>query len=176
MTTTIAAATLGDTEQVAAIEESVFADPWSANSFRSLHGDPRVYFACAHGGPVGVGVGVGEGAAEPATNGAACTPANRVVGYVVAIFAADEGEIANLAVAADAQGHGVGGLLLDSAVAEAERRGTRVLYLEVRESNQAARALYGSRGFEEAGRRRGYYRRPVEDALLLRRLVGPRLK
>ena len=172
MTTTIATATLGDTEQVAAIEESVFADPWSANSFRSLHGDPRVYFACAHGAVVMAG----QGAEGRATNGAACTPASRVVGYVVAIFAADEGEIANLAVAPDAQRRGLGGRLLDGALAEAERRGARVLYLEVRESNRAARALYGSRGFEEAGRRRGYYRRPVEDALLLRRLVGPRLK
>jgi [ribosomal protein S18]-alanine N-acetyltransferase len=158
MTATIGPATLHDTEQVAAIECAVFADPWAANSFRALPGDPRVFFACARV-PVGA-----PGAAA------------RVLGYVVAIFAADEGEIANLAVAGEAQGQGIGGRLLDAALAEAERRRAKVLYLEVRESNQAARSLYRSRGFEQAGRRRGYYQRPVEDALLLRRAVGPGLK
>ncbi len=164
MTTTapVLPATLADAKQVAAIEEVVFSDPWSANSFRSLHGDPRVYFACVHG--------------PGAENGPEGTPAGPVVGYVVAIFAADEAEIANLAVDPGAQRQGVGRRLLDAAIAEAERRGTRVLYLEVRESNQAARSLYRSHGFEQAGRRREYYRHPVEDALLLRRLVGPRLK
>jgi ribosomal-protein-alanine N-acetyltransferase len=43
------------------------------------------------------------------------------------------------------------------------------MFLEVRESNSAARALYASRGFLAVGRRRGYYRSPVEDALVLRR-------
>ena len=43
------------------------------------------------------------------------------------------------------------------------------MFLEVRESNVAARALYASRGFSAVGRRRGYYRHPVEDALVLRR-------
>jgi ribosomal-protein-alanine N-acetyltransferase len=42
------------------------------------------------------------------------------------------------------------------------------MYLEVRESNTAARRLYASRGFEEMGRRRGYYKRPAEDAIVLR--------
>jgi ribosomal-protein-alanine N-acetyltransferase len=43
------------------------------------------------------------------------------------------------------------------------------VFLEVRESNGGARALYASRGFEVAGRRAKYYRKPVEDALVLRR-------
>ncbi len=166
MTATIAPVRLADTEQIAAIEAAVFSDPWSANSFRALHGDPRVFFACARG------AGGGPGAEPERAPGAA----DRVLGYVVAIFAADEGEIANLAVAREAQQRGIGGQLLDAVLAEAERRGALVLYLEVRESNQPARALYRARGFEEAGRRRGYYQRPVEDALLLRRRVGPRLK
>jgi [ribosomal protein S18]-alanine N-acetyltransferase len=46
-----------------------------------------------------------------------------------------------------------------------------VVFLEVRESNGAARALYASRGFEIAGRRSKYYRKPVEDALVLRRAL-----
>jgi ribosomal-protein-alanine N-acetyltransferase len=43
------------------------------------------------------------------------------------------------------------------------------VYLEVRESNAPARALYAAHGFQEAGRRKEYYRRPVEDAVVLRR-------
>jgi len=45
------------------------------------------------------------------------------------------------------------------------------VYLEVRDSNARARGLYRSRGFEEVGRRRGYYQHPVEDAIVLRRTL-----
>jgi ribosomal-protein-alanine N-acetyltransferase len=50
-------------------------------------------------------------------------------------------------------------------------RGVQVVYLEVRESNTAARALYGAHGFIEVGRRGQYYRRPVEDAIILRAAI-----
>ena len=59
--------------------------------------------------------------------------------------------------------------MLDAALIEMSARGVRTAFLEVRESNSAARALYNSRGFIEIGRRSKYYRRPVEDALVLRR-------
>jgi ribosomal-protein-alanine N-acetyltransferase len=85
------------------------------------------------------------------------------------MVAADEGEIADLAVAPWARRRGVGGLLLDLAAADARDVGVRTLYLEVRESNAAAIALYESRGFGTIGRRRQYYRHPMEDALVLRR-------
>ena len=78
-----------------------------------------------------------------------------------------------LAVAPVARRRGIGGLLLDEVVAGATRAGVRSLYLEVRESNSAARALYESRRFLPVGRRRGYYQRPPEDALLLRRDLAP---
>jgi ribosomal-protein-alanine N-acetyltransferase len=87
----------------------------------------------------------------------------------VAWFAADEGEIANLAVREPTRRRGIGAALLDAALAEGTRRGAANMYLEVRESNEAARRLYASRGFEEIGRRRRYYRHPVEDAIVLRR-------
>jgi len=135
-----------DVEDVAAIERRSFSDPWSAASFRALFGNPLVHFAVAED-----------------------ILTSRVLGYVVAWFVADEGEIANIAVADDARRSGVGARLLDHALGAAARRRCRVLFLEVRESNAAARALYASRRFEIAGRRAGYYRKPVEDALVLRR-------
>jgi ribosomal-protein-alanine N-acetyltransferase len=134
-----------DVDEVAAIEKRAFSDPWSANSFRSLFGNPLVHFAIA----------------EDAITG-------KVLGYVVAWFVVDEAEIANLAVSDDVRRGGVGARLLDHALQAAKQRQARMVFLEVRESNEAARALYASRGFAVAGRRSKYYRKPVEDALVLR--------
>ena len=142
----LAPASRGHIAEVTAIEEASFSDPWSESSFRQAIDNPGVFFQVAT-----------EGAGGP------------VVGYVVAWFAADEGEIANVAVAPSARGRGVGGLLLDAAIVAAADHGAEALYLDVRESNARARALYDSRGFIEVGRRRRYYRRPAEDAIVLRR-------
>jgi ribosomal-protein-alanine N-acetyltransferase len=65
-------------------------------------------------------------------------------------------------------------MLLDAAIVAAEEHRAEALYLDVRESNVRARELYGSRGFVPVGRRRRYYRRPSEDAIVLRRAIGDR--
>ena len=93
----------------------------------------------------------------------------RIIGYVVALLLFEEAEIANLAVAPTARRRGIGGLLLDRISASLAGDGVQSLYLDVRESNAGARALYASRSFGEVGRRRSYYRNPTEDALLLKR-------
>jgi [ribosomal protein S18]-alanine N-acetyltransferase len=147
-----------DVRRVAEIEAAVFTDPWSEEFFRTLPGDPRMLFACARTDE--------PGSVSP-------TPSESVRGYVVAVFVADEAEIANLAVADDARGMGLGAALLDSVLLEARARRSTAIYLEVRESNSVARRLYGSRGFHTVGRRKGYYRRPAEDALVLSLSVGP---
>ncbi len=77
-------------------------------------------------------------------------------------------EIDNLVVAARARQQGIGRALLAEALQQAWQRGARYAFLEVRENNLAALALYQSAGFTQAGRRRGYYHNPVEDALRLR--------
>ncbi len=134
-----------DVARVAEIERVAFADPWSRESFRQLAGTPTVFFRCAR-----------EGVGTPP------------LGYVVAWFVADEGEIANIAVDPAVRRRGLGAALLDAALAEAARRGAVAVYLEVRESNEAAQRLYASRGFVVVGRRVRYYRKPVEDAVVLR--------
>jgi [ribosomal protein S18]-alanine N-acetyltransferase len=144
---TLRPATERDLDAIVAIERASFSDPpWSRNSFLALVDSPRAYFTVACESPTG-----------------------QVIGYVVAWFVADEAEIANLAVAPDRRHRGVGSRLLDEALIAARGAGAQVVHLEVRDSNAAARALYGSRGFSAVGRRRHYYRDPVEDALLLRR-------
>ena len=86
----------------------------------------------------------------------------------------DEAELLNLAVSRQSRRRGIGATLVEHAVREAEARGARAVFLEVRESNVAARALYASAGFDQVGRRKGYYQRPREDALILRIETGGR--
>src|SRR5205085_4757752 len=132
-TVTIEPALRIDVPLIAEIEQVAFSDPWSPASFESVMDEPASYVAVAR------------------------EASDRIVGYVVAWFVADEGEIANLAVREPTRRQGIGAALLDGAIAEGLRRGARNLYLEVRESNDAARRLYASRGFEEIGRRKRYY-------------------
>ncbi len=95
-----------------------------------------------------------------------------VAGYAIAHVAADEGEILNLGVAAAHRRRGVGRRLVQAMVATLAARGAAAVYLEVRESNAAARGLYLELGFREVGRRSRYYRQPVEDAILLRAAIS----
>ena len=95
-----------------------------------------------------------------------------VAGYAIAHAAADEGEILNLGVSPAHRRCGVGSQLVRAMIAALAARGVRAVYLEVRESNVAARELYDRLGFREMGRRSRYYRRPVEDAILLRAAIS----
>ncbi len=90
-----------------------------------------------------------------------------VVGYAGLLVIADEGYITNVAVRPESRRGGVAGQLLDVFLNFAEANKLAFLTLEVRESNYAAIALYGSRGFRGAGRRRNYYEHPKEDAIIM---------
>ena len=148
----------GDLSGMLRIEQASFADPWTAESLSTALALDRMRVLVAEPGDV-------VGRAGDGTDG--------VLGYVVALVVGPEAEIADLAVAPEARRRGIGRALLDRALSELERTGVRAVYLEVRESNQAARTLYESSGFDLVGRRRGYYRLPPEDALVLRREIGP---
>ncbi|MCI8331623.1 MAG: ribosomal protein S18-alanine N-acetyltransferase [Clostridiales bacterium] len=87
------------------------------------------------------------------------------IGYIVMWPVADEYEIASVAVDSCYRRRGIGSLLLAYALS---REGA-AYYLEVRASNAPARALYEKHGFKEYGRRKNYYHKPVEDAILLSR-------
>jgi [ribosomal protein S18]-alanine N-acetyltransferase len=145
-----------DVPAMHAIEQASFSDPWTEETIRSALSLERMRVLVAEewGGEGGDSV---------------C----RLAGYVVALVVGDEGEIADLAVAPEARRRGLGRALIDRMLADLAELGVRSLYLEVRESNHAARTLYDSRGFRPIGRRRGYYRHPVEDALLLTREIAP---
>ncbi len=138
------AATAADLAAIQAIEVASFSDPWSTESFAQMLAQPRV-------------------------RALAATRAGQLVGYCIAWQIADEAEVANIAVREADRGLGIGGVLLDALIADVDAAGGATIYLEVRASNAAAQRLYASRGFAVVGRRAGYYQRPDEDALVLRR-------
>ncbi len=91
-----------------------------------------------------------------------------VVAFIVARGVGSEWEIENLAVAGRVQRRGLGSRLLGEFLNRLRARGPESVFLEVRESNQAARALYEKWAFVESGRRKAYYRDPAEDAVQYR--------
>ena len=142
-----------DLEEVLEIERGAFPVPWSERTFRGLlRGRDAVLLV-----------------AERETPASRRDPRRGVLGYAVLWRAGDEAELGNIAVREDARRRGVGVELLRAIVAEAAEMGAEAVYLEVRTSNDGARRLYEREGFREAGRRPGYYTRPREDALVMRR-------
>jgi len=89
-------------------------------------------------------------------------------GFVIARVVGAEWEIENIAVAGPARRRGLGTRLLGELLDMARAQGAAAVFLEVRESNHAARALYEKWAFRESGRRRRYYKNPGEDAILYR--------
>lgn len=89
-------------------------------------------------------------------------------GFVIARVVGEEWEIENIAIAGPARRRGLGTRLLGELLDLARARSAQAVFLEVRESNQAARALYEKWSFLESGRRPQYYKDPEEDAILYR--------
>ncbi|MBX3173052.1 MAG: ribosomal protein S18-alanine N-acetyltransferase [Gemmatimonadaceae bacterium] len=137
-------ATAADVPALVALERASFSDPWSAESFREVLRSTTARLRVA----------VVDGAVQ---------------GYSVSWHVADEAELANLAVATAFRRQRIAAALLDDLLAFAQAHATLAIYLEVRASNEAAQALYRSRGFDVVGRRRAYYQHPTEDAVLMRR-------
>jgi len=90
-----------------------------------------------------------------------------IAGYLIAREVAGTGEVLNLAVSPDFRRRGVARALLRAGLTYLRKRRVEEVYLEVRESNRSAQALYLSSGFRPVGQRAAYYRNPKEDALVL---------
>jgi ribosomal-protein-alanine acetyltransferase len=136
-------AALADAPALVAIERRCFGDPWSEASFREALSSVWNFVLVAQ-----------------ATRG--------VMGYLIGREAAGTGEVLNLAVSPEFRRRGVGEALLAAGLAIFRRSRMEEVFLEVRESNTSARALYARHGFRPVGQRSAYYRNPKEDALVLR--------
>lgn len=93
-------------------------------------------------------------------------PISAIAGFLVARRVEREWELENIVVAPDSRRTGLGKRLLTSLVAEVCQTNGECVFLEVRESNHAARRLYEKMGFKQTGRRAAYYSSPQEDAVL----------
>ena len=129
---------------VAELEAKCFSLPWSENAIRSELDNPLAFWLVA-------------------------VIDTKVVGYVGSQSVIDEADMMNLAVDTAYRRKGVGRQLVNALISNLKDKCVRSLTLEVRISNSSAIALYKDMGFEEVGRRPGYYQKPKEDALILRK-------
>ena len=146
MKLSIRSATSADLPAMMALEKhAVTAAHWSAQQYEALFR-----------------------ASEPGRVALVIEDESGLQGFVIARVVDREWEIENIAVAGPARRRGLGTRLLGELLDLARARGADAVFLEVRESNRAARALYEKWAFLEGGRRRRYYKDPEEDAILYR--------
>lgn len=130
--------------EVAELEKMCFSAPWSEKSVASELENPLSLWLVA-------------------------TEQDRVLGYVGSQTVLGESDMMNLAVAPAARCKGIGRQLVEALAEALQKNGSHCLTLEVRQSNLPAQKLYGALGFQQIGRRPGYYSNPKEDALILRK-------
>ena len=132
-----------DVETVARIEAESISENWSSKSFRdALNNENACFLICENG--------------------------NTLKGYIGMWISADEAEITNVAVDKDFRRIGVGKGLIEKLKEVGIEKGIKSFFLEIREGNEAARKLYEKCGFKEVGVRRGFYSKPIEDAILMK--------
>ena len=132
-----------DIPKILEIENVSFSDPWEERSFNQVLDQENKYFFVEE-------------------------IDSKLAGYVVFETVFDEGHITNLAVAKPFQRKGVASRFLEKMIDLARSLKIKDIFLEVRESNKAAAQLYSKFGFREVGKRKGYYPKANEDALILK--------
>ena len=140
--------TPADLAGCAVLEKLCFTSPWSENSLELLTKE---------------GIGVGYVCTKNQPDGGA----PMVVAYGGMMVAVDEGQITNLAVHPDHRGAGYGKAVTMALIRHAKNHHLASITLEVRVSNAVAIGMYQKLGFVEVGRRKGFYTKPTEDALIM---------
>lgn len=134
--------TVDDISQVAEIERQIFSIPWSEKAFRnSMESDNTIYIVAKEN--------------------------NNVVGYAGMYLSFEEGNITNVAVNPLSRRKGIGEKIVRDILNRAYEKGVRDVFLEVRETNSVAIALYEKIGFKEEGIRKNFYDKPRENALIM---------
>ena len=128
--------------EIAEIERICFSSPWSEKSLELLLGDGAVGFAATLDG-------------------------KGVVAYAGMLTVLDEGQITNVATLPEYRGRGFARAIMLSLEEYARENNISLLSLEVRWSNDAARALYCSLDWCEVGVRKNFYKQPTEDAIIM---------
>jgi [ribosomal protein S18]-alanine N-acetyltransferase len=140
-----------DIPQIMALEkQSQAAAHWGLEEYRRLVGSAQGVVLVAEGGSLPAPL-----AASPS-----------LLGFLVARQIPDDWELENIVVATSVCRKGIASLLLKALIATARETRSGAIFLEVRDSNAPARALYEKAGFCLQGTRKNYYERPEEDAIL----------
>lgn len=136
-----------DAAAIAEMEHQIFSDAWSEKSVLDTMNQKNAVCLTAE-------------------------KAGRIIGYVLSYAAADEAEIARIAVAEEFRRQGTARAILRELENVCSSKGVKKLLLDVRESNREARAFYTDMGFQEDGIRRRFYENPQEDGILMSRELG----
>ena len=134
-----------DIEQVERIEKEIFSIPWSAHSFEdAAMTKENIYLVCECNGVI--------------------------AGYCGLWTVLGEGNITNMAVDKEYRKKGIGEALMKEMEKRGRQKDVDIFFLEVRQSNAAARRLYDKMGSKEIGTRKRFYERPVEDAIVMSKM------
>ena len=137
-------ANIDEIDDILQIEHGSFTDPWSKSSFEeAINSDNITVYSVTD------------------DNG-------NMVGFSCLLMIDYEAEILNIAVDRNSRNQGIGTLLATHMINICRSNGVEDIFLEVRESNVSARALYVKLGFAEIGKRKKYYSNPTEDAILMK--------
>ena len=145
--TVVRGTVMEDAAAIAEMEHQIFTDAWSEKSVLDTMSQKNAVCLTAE-------------------------KAGRIIGYVLAYTAADEAEIARIAVTEEFRRQGTARAVMQELEAVCSKNGIRRLLLDVRESNQGARIFYTDMGFREDGVRRQFYENPQEDGILMSRELG----
>ncbi len=135
-------ASLMDFKEISEIEETIFSTPWTHNALLETYATGLFEIEIAKIG-------------------------DEIVAYAGIYSVLDDAFIANIATKEGFRGRGFGRMVTEKAIANAKNRDCRTLSLEVRKSNSVAISLYESLGFLNMGVRKGFYKKPTEDALIM---------
>ena len=133
---------IDDLEQVMEIERELFHVPWTREGFFTFLTREDAMFLVVE-------------------------EKEQILGYCGLLMVLDEGDITNVAVRPDYRKQGIADAILTAVFSEAQKRGARTIYLEVRESNVPAQKLYEKHGFVSCGIRKNFYRKPTENAIVM---------
>ncbi|MBQ7896448.1 MAG: ribosomal protein S18-alanine N-acetyltransferase [Oscillospiraceae bacterium] len=133
-------------QQLEQLEKQCFSSPWTAQMLETQLPDDKHVFIVAESDGM-------------------------VLGYVGMMYVLDEGYISNVAVGPEYRRKGIADALIKELVLRCELLDLSFVTLEVRQSNDAARALYSKHGFSDVGIRKNYYDFPKENAILMTKFM-----
>jgi len=139
--------TVADFDAVMALEEKIFPDAWPQSAFEEI-------------------------IAEDSWSAVVVQYRGEIIGYGCYLVVLDESHLANIAVDSSYRRKSVAKHILNHILRDVKRKKCRIILLEVRVSNDSARAFYERFGFKELYRRPGYYQNPDEDALVMARSIN----